>query len=476
MQKLYRVYRYALFLLDRFKYLVLAAVVVFVIATSVLMAFHPDQKDPATRRGLVEVAFGVFELMFASEPALPYPKGSVASQVVFFALPVMNILGLAAALAQFSQILFDKSLYNRAQADNADGHVIVCGLGRLGRQVLRQLDKRHHMKSRRDVVVVENGFGEDAIEDDLITREPIIPVVHGNMTHAATLRDAGIARATAVMLLTGDDTTNLEAALLARDMNPGVRVVLRMSNKRVSERLDGMLRRNLVRNFQLIDSVEGSAPCCGDLSGLRINEDPACSLITTVTDPAIAVGHVVVCGLGRLGLGVVRLLKGHVPLVVIDRGERPHYADEPVMTADPPVPLIHGDMTVKRVLQQAGVQRASVVFVLTPNDTENLEAAVVVHELNPRARIVMRITNSRIARRLDSVLRDAFGDTLRVIDPAEHAAPKFVEAVGEAYERELAGAGAAVARTPEPDVADEPARDAASAREDAARPAATSAP
>jgi hypothetical protein len=49
----------------------------------------------------------------------------------------------------------------------------------------------------------------------------------------------------------------------------------------------------------------------------------------------------------------------------------------------------------------------------------------------------MRINNSRISRRLDNVLREVFGDTLRVIDPSEHAAPKFVEAVGAAYEATL---------------------------------------
>jgi Trk K+ transport system NAD-binding subunit len=259
------------------------------------------------------------------------------------------------------------------------------------------------------------------------------------MTHASVLRDAGIARAAAVMCLTGDDTTNLEAALLARDLNPNVRVVMRMSNKRVSQRLDAMLRRGMVRNFQLIDSVEGSAPKCLDLGRIAPAADDddgtasACSLSRGVTDPFDADGHVVVCGLGRLGFGIVRMLKGHAPVVVIDNADRLHYADEPVMTADPPVPVVRGDMTVKRVLQHARVDRAAAVLLLTPNDTENLEAAMVVHELNPRARIVMRITNSRISRRLDRVLREAFGDTLRVVDPAEHAAPKFVEAVGSAY-------------------------------------------
>jgi Trk K+ transport system NAD-binding subunit len=142
-------------------------------------------------------------------------------------------------------------LYNRAQADNAAGHVIICGMGRLGREVLRQLDRRHHMKQRRDVVIVESGSGIDALEGDLIRQEPIIPVIHGNMTHALTLREAGISRAVAVLFLSGDDTANLEAALLARELNAQVRVVLRMDNKHVHKRLDALLRRCCARRWAI---------------------------------------------------------------------------------------------------------------------------------------------------------------------------------------------------------------------------------
>jgi voltage-gated potassium channel Kch len=381
-----------------------------------------------------EVAFGVFELMFASEPALPYPKGSLPSQVVYFALPVLNLLGLAAAVAQFSAILFDRGLYNRAQADHAAGHVILCGLGRLGREVLKQLDQRHHMKRRRDVVIVERGDGVDAADEDLINQEPIIPVVHGDMTHAVTLREAGIGRAVAVLVLSGDDTANLESALLAREMNPDVRVVLRMDNKHVHQRLDALLRRGVIRNFQLVDSVAGAAPRCVELCRAPLVADPGPAAAAMGVNPAAQTGHVIVCGLGRLGFGVVRLLKAHVPVVVIDSAERLHYADEPTMVAEPVVPVLKGDMTVKWVLQEAGVEEASAVLVLTPNDTANLETAMLVHELNPSARIVMRINNSRVAGRLDGVLREVLGDCLRVIDPFEFAAPRFIEAIGDAYD------------------------------------------
>jgi voltage-gated potassium channel Kch len=437
--RLYRAYRYALFLLDRFKYLVGLALLVFVASTAILYIWHPDQATAETHKGPAEVAFGVFELMFASEPALTYPKGSIPAQLVYFALPILNVLGLAAAVAQFSQILFDRGLYNRAQADHADGHVILCGLGRLGREVLTQLDRRHHMKSRRDVVVVEGGAGVDAVEDDLIDREPIIPVVHADMTHARTLRDAGIDRAAAIMLLTGDDTRNLEAALLARELNPAVRVVLRMSSKRVLPRLANVLRRGVIRNFELIDSVTGAAPRCVELARVPLPDvDPAAASAMGVA-PAAQAGHAVVCGLGRLGFGVVGLMKAHVPLVVVDHAEHLHHADDPTIVSEPVVPILRGDMTVRWVLQEAGIDRASAVFLMTPDDAANLEAAMLVHDLNPAARIVMRINNSRIARRLDAVLRDVLGDSLRVVDPFEHAAPRFVDAVAAAYETATAG-------------------------------------
>jgi Trk K+ transport system NAD-binding subunit len=432
--KIYRAYRYTIFLLERFKYLLLLACLTFLVSTAIIYVYHPDQARVDTRHNLGEVSFGVFELMFASEAALPYPRGSVPAQVVYFALPVLNLLGLAAAVAQFSQILFDRGLYNRAQANHADGHVILCGLGRLGREVLKQLDRRHHMKSRRDVVVVEGGLGAEAVEGELIRQEPIIPVVHGDMTHARTLREAGINRAVVVMLLTGDDTRNLEAALLARELNPAVRVVLRMSSKRVLQRLDGLLRRGVIRNFQLVDSVAGAAPRCVDLCGVRLADVDQRAAAAMGLDPAGQAGHVVVCGLGRLGFGVVRLLKAHVPIVVIDAADHVHYADEPTMVTEPVVPVLRGDMTVKWVLQEAGVEQASAVFVLTPDDAANLEAAMLVHELNPTARIIMRVNNSRIARRLDEVLREVLGESLRVVDPFEHAAPQFVEAVGAAYD------------------------------------------
>ena len=51
MPKFYRVYRYTVFLLERFKYLLLA-LLTFLASTGVLYACHPDQARAETRRNL----------------------------------------------------------------------------------------------------------------------------------------------------------------------------------------------------------------------------------------------------------------------------------------------------------------------------------------------------------------------------------------------------------------------------------------
>ena len=53
-----------------------------------------------------------------------------------------------------------------------------------------------------------------------------------------TLAQAGVARAITILALSGDDQLNLHAALLARDANPGIRIVLRQFNRRLARKIE----------------------------------------------------------------------------------------------------------------------------------------------------------------------------------------------------------------------------------------------
>ena len=53
-----------------------------------------------------------------------------------------------------------------------------------------------------------------------------------------TLARAGVACAITILALSGDDQLNLHAALLARDANPRIRVVLRQFNRRLARKIE----------------------------------------------------------------------------------------------------------------------------------------------------------------------------------------------------------------------------------------------
>jgi len=97
------------------------------------------------------------------------------------------------------------------------GRWVVCGYGRFGRTV-----HRHLRQVGIDVGVVDlHAPGEP--EGDFVT---------GNAMDAATLRRARIESADAIVVATSNDTTSLAIAMLARELNPRLFMVLRQSERR----------------------------------------------------------------------------------------------------------------------------------------------------------------------------------------------------------------------------------------------------
>ncbi len=99
------------------------------------------------------------------------------------------------------------------------GHYIVCGYGRVGEQVIRDLEQQG-----QSVVVVESTEGAVARLED---RHPHLL---GDATDEAVLAAAGIARAKGLVAATGDDAANIVTTLTARAMNAGLTIVARSDN------------------------------------------------------------------------------------------------------------------------------------------------------------------------------------------------------------------------------------------------------
>jgi len=70
-------------------------------------------------------------------------------------------------------------------------------------------------------------------------RDQGVPVVVGDARRPQVLRQAGVDRARAIVAATENDPANLEIALSAREINPGIRVVLRLFNESLAEKVSG---------------------------------------------------------------------------------------------------------------------------------------------------------------------------------------------------------------------------------------------
>ncbi|GLW49604.1 potassium transporter TrkA [Streptomyces sp. NBRC 14336] len=129
-------------------------------------------------------------------------------------LPVL----FAAALEAFGAFRTAAAL--RRPPRGLSGHVVLLGLGKIGTRVLARLRELDI-----PVVCVEEDPEARGIP---LARRLRIPTVIGDVTQEGVLEAAGVRRAHALLALTSSDTTNLEAALYARSVQPELRVALRL--------------------------------------------------------------------------------------------------------------------------------------------------------------------------------------------------------------------------------------------------------
>ncbi len=113
--------------------------------------------------------------------------------------------------------------------ETKSGHVVLCGLDGLGLRTFEEL-----IKLGEEVVVIaapeKDGFSYRA-------RSQGATIIEGNYNEELTLRAAGVERARAIVLVEANDVGNIHAALAAQEINPRLRIVLRIFNQDFGGRL-----------------------------------------------------------------------------------------------------------------------------------------------------------------------------------------------------------------------------------------------
>ncbi len=134
-------------------------------------------------------------------------------------------------------------------------HVVVCGLGRIGTSVASRLRDRGVA-----VVGIERTDGTPGV---LWARQSKIPVIIAPATDPAAQQAAGISRAAAVLALTDDDAANLEIGLVAREANEDVRVVLRLYDHELADRIERRLGLRPTRSVSMLAGPAFAAAALG---------------------------------------------------------------------------------------------------------------------------------------------------------------------------------------------------------------------
>jgi len=110
-----------------------------------------------------------------------------------------------------------------------------------------------------------------------------------------------------------------------------------------------------------------------------------------------ASGHIVVVGIGNLGLRVAQRLHAlGRSVLAVERNEH----SQLVSRLPPDVPVVIGDASRPDVLHQAAVDRAEAVLALTDDDLVNLRIAHEVKQAPKRPRTVARLFQSMLAGKL----------------------------------------------------------------------------
>lgn len=113
--------------------------------------------------------------------------------------------------------------------ERLEGHTIICGIGRLGTILAREL-----YVAGKPFVAIDTD--EQRLKD---AEDRGYLVIHGDATDEDILEQAGIYRAASVAAVMSLDATNVFVTITAREMNPRVTIIARGENPKTEKKLIG---------------------------------------------------------------------------------------------------------------------------------------------------------------------------------------------------------------------------------------------
>jgi Trk K+ transport system NAD-binding subunit len=234
-----------------------------------------------------------------------------AYKVFVSGLRIAGAAMLAAFTAIFTQFLLRARLGGAFEQRRIPdgGHVVVCGLGNIGFRVVEEL-----LKAGEEVVAIEPARDARFLAS---ARRMGAAVITADATVLDVLTQARVGTAKAVVASTGNELANVEIALMARDLNPMQRVVVRISDPQLADALRDAANVRLALSVPALAAPAFVAALFGDrvLSAVRIG-----SRLVLVVELAVPAGDV--CLEGRIVREVAEEFQ-LLPIAVFDCNRKP---------------------------------------------------------------------------------------------------------------------------------------------------------
>ena len=166
-------------------------------------------------------------------------------------------------------------------------HYIVCGLGAVGMQIVRQLHSQGH-----EVVIIES----DAQNRFLYTARSLgVPVILEDARLNTTLKAANVQHAASMLVVTSEDMVNVEIALTAKAIAPKLILVVRGEDEQLSESIQEVFEFDAVLcPAELATHAFAAAALGGKILGNGMTNDLLwVAIATLITENHPFCGHTV---------------------------------------------------------------------------------------------------------------------------------------------------------------------------------------
>ncbi len=256
---------------------------------------------------------------------------SVLGRYFTVALVFCGFGAVVAFATQFARLIIQSELEGvgvitrkqmRRRISRMKNHYIVCGYGEIGGAICGEL------KDQQLPFVV---IADDEASVAVISREGY-PLVQGNPTTDASLKEAEIERALGVIAVLADDSDNLFISLAARELNPKIFIIARGEESSIEDRI---LRAGA-------DIVVSPMKLGGrQIAGLIKQQASTSSMLDGSAVPSSVMG---------LGLKIYRP-SASTPITVADAVEKSgaigaagvHHPDGSFEPTPPPETVVHSD-------------------------------------------------------------------------------------------------------------------------------------